>query len=188
MAIDEEAVRAAFVARQDLAAALFARFEGRVVGGAGDSLLAVFPSVVQAVRAAFVTQRALRRRSRRLPAEQALQFRIGVNVGDVLADGVDVYGHSVNLAARVQGLAEPGGVTVSQAVVEQIRHRPEFGFRYGGMHRVKNLPVAIHVYHVVRLRRVGQQPSSRGRAWRAAMHAIRLAIGLAAAVLVAMAT
>lgn len=97
---------------------------GRVVGTAGDSVLADFGSVVEALQAAVDIQRALGERNAALPPERRLEFRIGINLGDVIVDDADIYGDGVNVAARIQALAEPGGIAISGAVYEQVRGTP----------------------------------------------------------------
>jgi class 3 adenylate cyclase len=121
---------------------------GRTVGGAGDSLLAEFASVERAMQAAITIQDRLREANRRLGPDRQLEFRVGVNLGDVLDDGDDLHGHSVNVAARLQALAAPGGIALSSAVREQVRGELGGALRDGGWRRVKNIAEPLRVFHV----------------------------------------
>jgi class 3 adenylate cyclase len=131
-----------------LLSAAVATHGGRVTGGAGDSLLAAFPSVVRAVQAAVAIQEAVAARNLALPPDLRLEFRVGVDFGDVIVAGAEVFGRNVNLAARLQELAVPGGVAVSAAVRDQVRDRLPHPFRDGGLRRVKNLPEPLRVFHL----------------------------------------
>jgi len=116
-----------------------AEHNGRVVKLLGDGMLAEFPSVVDAVRAAVEAQQALAARNAELPAEKQINFRIGINLGDVVIEDGDIYGDGVNIAARLEGLAEAGGICISGAVYEQVRDRLEHDFADMGERRVKNI-------------------------------------------------
>ncbi len=119
---------------------------GRIVKTTGDGLLVEFASVVDAVRCAVDVQRGMAERNAEIPADQRLDFRIGINVGDVIIDGDDIYGDGVNVAARLEGLAEPGGIYVSRVVRDQVRDKLDFGFEDMGAQSVKNIarPVRVH--------------------------------------------
>ncbi|HTO44661.1 MAG TPA: response regulator [Burkholderiales bacterium] len=123
---------------------------GRVVDMAGDSVLAVFPAATEAVRAAFEIQVELGERNKVLPAARRMPFRIGVNLGEVIErqDGT-VYGDGVNVAARLEDISEPGGVTVSGTVFDQVRNRLQFGFDFIGEHEVKNIAGLVRAYRVM---------------------------------------
>ena len=121
---------------------------GRVVDDVGDNLLAEFPSAADAVVAAVDVQRELGVRNRDVPEARRMQFRVGINLGDVMAEGERIYGDGVNIAARVQALAEPGGVAVSRAIFDQVDGKLELGFDDLGEHKVKNLPRPVHVYRL----------------------------------------
>jgi adenylate cyclase len=123
--------------------------EGRVVDTAGDSVLAVFASIVEALRSAVDIQEALRRRDEGVPPARRMAFRIGVNVGDLVeqADGT-VYGDGVNIAARLQGLAEPGTVCVSEAAYAQARNKVDAGFEFLGEQEVKNIAEPVRAYRL----------------------------------------
>jgi adenylate cyclase len=131
---------------------------GRIIDTAGDSVLAVFPSVIGAVEAAIVIQDELRCRNEKLPDQQRMHFRIGINLGDVIekSDGT-VYGSGVNIAARLEALAEPGGVAVSEEIRRQVGSKLEVIFESAGEFDVKNIERPVQVYRTRRepLRRVG---------------------------------
>jgi adenylate cyclase len=127
---------------------LIAAHGGRIVGTAGDSLLADFSSVVDALNCAVEMQRASRAINDPLPPERRLELRIGVNLGDVIVDGEDIFGDGVNIAARLEGLAEPGTVCISQTVYDQVRNKLALDYRPLGSHRVKNIAEPVRAYAV----------------------------------------
>ena len=122
------------------------KYGGRLVRSMGDGLLVEFVSAVDAVRCALDIQRGLAARQANEP--DPMQLRIGINTGDVLVDQRDIYGNSVNIAARLEALASPGTVCVGQSIYDQTRAQPDFFFAYRGAHRVKNIPYPIHVHEV----------------------------------------
>jgi adenylate cyclase len=122
------------------------KYGGRLVRSMGDGLLVEFVSAVDAVRCALDIQRGLAARQSNEP--DRMQLRIGINTGDVLFDQRDIYGNSVNIAARLEAFASPGTVCVGQSIYDQTRGQPEFFFADRGAHRVKNIPYPIHVYEV----------------------------------------
>ena len=122
---------------------------GRVVHYAGDAVLAEFQSVVAAVETAVGIQRQLAEDSADIPDDKCLQFRIGVNLGEVIVDRDDIYGDGVNVAARLESLADPGGVSVSGAVFEQVKGKLDVGFQDMGAQEVKNIAQPIHVYRIL---------------------------------------
>ena len=163
MGADEAGTHATLTAYRVVIAESIAEHGGRIVGTAGDSVMADFPSVVEALRAAVEIQKEFAERNAELPAERRLRFRIGINLGDVIVDGEDIFGDGVNVAARVQALAEPGGIAISGAVYDQVRNKLDLGFRDRGAHRVKNIAEPVRVYGVLpesramrRLTRVGR--------------------------------
>src|SRR5271156_2812028 len=121
---------------------------GRVVKYTGDGFLAEFASVVDAVRCAVEVQRGMADREPDVPDEQRIRFRIGINLGDVIAEGDDIFGDGVNVAARLEALAEPGGVFVSNTVHDHVRDRLPFAFEDLGEQQVKNIARPIRVYRV----------------------------------------
>lgn len=122
--------------------------DGRVVGSAGDSVLADFPSVVEGLICAVDIQRALHERNATLPPAHRLEFRIGINLGDVIIDGEDIYGDGVNVAARLQQLAEPGGILVSRTVHNHVRGKLDLAFEPLGEQQIKNIPEPVAVFRV----------------------------------------
>jgi TolB-like protein/class 3 adenylate cyclase len=121
---------------------------GRTVKNTGDGLLAEFVSVVDAVRCAVEIQRGMAEREPEVPQEQRIRFRIGINLGDVIVEEHDIFGDGVNVAARLEGLAEPGGVLVSNTVHDHVRDRLPFSFEDLGDQQVKNIARPVRVYRV----------------------------------------
>ncbi len=146
--MDADEVRALGALRS--ARGIFSKFierhHGRIVNTAGDGLIAEFPSVVEAVQCAIEVQRELGARSR--DPGGALRFRIGIHLGDVMVDGDDLLGEGVNLAARLQTMAEAGGVLISQQVYDQVQHKLSIGFEYLGEKRPKNFSEDVAVYRL----------------------------------------
>src|SRR6267378_3254416 len=150
MGIDEAGTLAAVKAiRNDLIALKLAEHQGRIVKLMGDGILAEFPSVVSAVSCAVEVQRGLRERNADTPPERCIQFRIGVNLGDVIVEGDDIHGDGVNIAARLQSIAPPNGIAISQAVREHVGNRLKLGFEDYGEQQLKNIEKPIRVYHVL---------------------------------------
>src|SRR6201997_5386283 len=119
---------------------------GRVVKNTGDGVLAEFASVVDAVRCAGEIQRAMAHRDLDLAEERRLRFRIGINLGDVIADGDDIYGDGVNIAVRLEGLAAPGGICIAGTVRDHVGDRLPYAFEDMGEQQVKNIARPVHVY------------------------------------------
>src|SRR5207245_9580319 len=120
--------------------------KGRVVKTTGDGLLAEFASVVDAVRCAAEVQRGMIDREPEVPDEQQIRFRVGINLGDIIAEGGDIFGDGVNVAARLEALAEPGGICVSRVVRDQIRDKLPYLFEDLGEQSVKNIARPVRVY------------------------------------------
>src|SRR5687768_3221070 len=135
--------------RKELIEPLIAEYRGRIVKLMGDGALCEFASVVDAVACAVAIQRGMAGREVDVPEAERVRFRIGVNLGDIIveADG-DIYGDGVNLAARLEGLAEPGGVCVSGPVHEQVRNKLPLAFDDLGEQRVKNIADPVRTYRV----------------------------------------
>jgi adenylate cyclase len=129
--------------------ALVTRHDGRMVNTWGDAVIVEFTSVVEAVQCAVEIQRELAGRNMELPEKQRMWFRIGINLGDVMIEGDDLYGEGVNIAARLQELAEPGGIAISGSVHEQVRNKLVIGFDYLGEQTVRNISEPIISYRVV---------------------------------------
>ncbi|HEX8663157.1 MAG TPA: adenylate/guanylate cyclase domain-containing protein [Beijerinckiaceae bacterium] len=124
------------------------RFGGRIFNTAGDSVMCEFDSAVEAVRCAIDIQESLRTRNRDIPAGRRLQFRIGITIGDVVERGGDLLGDGVNIAARLESLAEPGGICVSRSVHEAVANKIAVPFRDIGEREVKNIPNRVHAFVV----------------------------------------
>lgn len=152
MGVDEEGTLSLLKQYRDAMARLITSHGGRVVNTWGDGLIAEFPSVVEAVRAAVDTQNELAARNESQSPTRRMLFRIGINLGDVIADGDDIYGDGVNIAARLQTQAEPGGIVISNTVYDQVRNKVPVGFDFLGALAVKNVDEAIPSYAV----RVGE--------------------------------
>jgi adenylate cyclase len=143
MEADEVQTLAALRAAREVFSRFIARHHGRIANTAGDGLIAEFPSVVEAVQCAVEVQRELG-----AGAEGGLRFRIGVHLGDVMMDGDDLLGEGVNLAARLQTMAEPGGILISRQVYDQVQKKLSVGFEYLGEKRPKNFAESVAVYSV----------------------------------------
>lgn len=147
--------------------ALIARHDGRVVGTAGDSILAEFASPVEATRCAVEVQEGLAKHNADLPPDRRLKFRIGINLGDVVVEDTDLFGDGVNVAARLQALAEPGGILVSGGIYDQIKTKLPFGYDFLGAQRVKNIVEPVRVYRLHRepAAALRSQAARRRRRW-----------------------
>jgi len=165
MAADEEGTMRLLAAHRAVIDGIIEFHEGRIVNTAGDSVLAEFASPVQAVRCAVEIQDALRTRNDSQPEDQRLQFRIGVNLGDVMVKGDDLLGDGVNVAARLESVADPGGICVSSSVYDQIAGKLDLGFVDIGAKSLKNLDRPVRVYRIDR--------DGRGRGARAGRRTAR---------------
>ncbi len=146
---DEEGTLAAFKAlRHELIDPKIAEHRGRIVKLMGDGILAEFPSAVEAVRSASEMQRHLAERNAGLPDDGRIELRMGINLGDVVIDGDDIHGDGVNVASRLEGLSEPGGLCISEKVYEEIRDRTDLAFKDLGDRTVKNIDRPVHVYRL----------------------------------------
>src|SRR5207302_619458 len=158
MGADEEGTLERLKAhRRELVDPKIKEHRGRIVKTTGDGLLAEFPSVVDAVRCAVEMQRGMIEREPEVPDERRIRFRIGVNLGDVIVDEHDIFGDGVNIAARLETLAEPGGICVSRVVRDQVRDRLDYTFEDLGEQQVKNIARPLRVY---RVRDVAKSPSA----------------------------
>src|SRR5262245_5312219 len=131
---------------------------GRIVKTTGDGILIEFPSVVDAVRCALDMQRGMDGRNVDVPTEQRIEFRVGINLGDVMVEGDDLLGDGVNVAARLEGIAEPGGIRISDAAYQQVRDKLDARFEDAGEQQLKNIARPVRVYRVLLN---GPAPSSR---------------------------
>jgi TolB-like protein/class 3 adenylate cyclase/Tfp pilus assembly protein PilF len=149
MGADEEGTLSRLKAhRKDLIDPKISEYRGRIVKTTGDGILIEFPSVVDAVRCAIDVQRAMADRNAGEPSGQRIQFRVGVNLGDIIIDGDDIHGDGVNIAARLEGLAEPGGICISQTVFNHTRGKITIDVEDLGEQALKNIVQPIHVYRI----------------------------------------
>ena len=149
MEADEEGSLAALQAmRRELADPKIAEQRGRIVKTTGDGLLVEFASVVDAVRCAVEVQREMIARNTATPAQRRIEFRMGINLGDVIIEDGDIFGDGVNIAARLEALAEPGGICLSAAAHEQVRDRLDLAFEDLGEQQVKNITRPVRTYCV----------------------------------------
>ncbi len=147
---DEEGTFASLTAlRNEIVDADIARFGGRIANTAGDSVLAEFPSVIEAVRCAIGIQHKIAERNAPVPEERRIRFRIGLHVGDVIDQGGDLLGDGVNVAARLEGLSEPGGICLSRAARDQVRDWIDVALEDLGEVPVKNIERPVRVFRVV---------------------------------------
>ncbi len=150
MAADEEGTLARLKAhREELIDPTIAEHQGRIVKLMGDGALVEFASVVEAVRAGVAIQRGMAERNADAPADQRIVFRIGINQGDVIIDDDDIYGDGVNVAARLQERAAPGGICISDRVYGDIRGKIDVGLDDLGVQELKNIPEPVRVYRVL---------------------------------------
>jgi adenylate cyclase len=149
MGADEEGTHERLRAHlRELIEPKIAEHRGRIVKNTGDGFLAEFASVVDGMRCAAEVQRGMAARNAGTPPEQRIEFRVGINLGDVIAEGDDIFGDGVNIAARLEGLSEPGGVLVSNTVHDHVRDRLPFAFEDLGEQQVKNIARPVRVYRV----------------------------------------
>src|SRR6266404_4927737 len=160
MGADEEGTHQRLQAlRRELLDLKIAEHHGRIVKNTGDGLLAEFASVVDAVRCAAELQRGMLDREPELTDERQVRFRIGINLGDVIADGDDIFGAGVNVAARLEALAEPGGICISRTVRDHIRDKLPYPLEDRGEQSVKNIARPLRVY-ALRPETVAELPAS----------------------------
>jgi adenylate cyclase len=148
MQADEVRTLGALRAAREVFSKFIERHKGRIANTAGDGLIADFPSVVEAVQCAIEVQRELGEQTSASGA--VLRFRVGIHLGDVIVDGDDLLGEGVNLAARLQSMAEPGGILISRQVYEQVQGKLSVGFEYLGEKRPKNFATDVAVYRISR--------------------------------------
>jgi adenylate cyclase len=149
MGEDEEATVLTLTAYRKVISTVVQKHRGRVVDSPGDNVLAEFASVVDAVRGAVEIQEELKVRNAELPENRRMEFRIGINLGDVIHSEDRIYGDGVNVAARVEGLGEPGGICISQSAFDQVKNKLALGYEYLGEHSVKNIDEPVRVYRVL---------------------------------------
>jgi hypothetical protein len=185
MGQDEAATLTTLTHHRRIIDSLIEEHRGRFVNSAGDSVLAEFASVVNAVECAIRIQTVLKAQNAEVPAQRRMEFRIGVNLGDVMVEGDQIYGDGVNVAARLESLAEPGGICISGKVHDEIATKLTLSWQDAGAQRVKNIAEPVQVWRV--LVEGTPRPNHRSvrRYWRAGIFSIAgLAIILVTFVLV----
>jgi adenylate cyclase len=183
MGEDEEGTIRTLNAYKEVITGFVQKHQGRVVGTAGDSMLAEFASVVDAVRCAVGIQEELKDRNKELSEDRRMEFRIGVNLGDVVEDGDTIYGDGVNIAARLESLSEAGGVCISGTAFDHVRNKLSLGYEYLGEQTVKNIALPVRVYKVLMESEAAGKVigEKRPRQWQ------RVALGLVVVVIVVIA-
>ncbi len=146
---DETATVQILKAYRELMSSFIHKYRGRVVDYPGDNVLAEFASVVDAVEAAVEIQKELKAKNEKLSKERRMEFRIGINLGDIIEEGDKIYGDGVNIAARIESLAQGGGICISGTAFDQIGKKLSLGYEFMGMQTVKNIEKPIRVYHVL---------------------------------------
>ncbi len=183
MEADEEATVGTLSTYREIIEGLVTSHHGRVFGSAGDSVIAEFASPVEAVRCAVDVQRELEAHNADLAEDRRMRLRIGVNLGDVIVEGDNLLGDGVNIAARLETLADPGGISLARSVFDQVKKQLDLGYEYLGEHEVKNITEPIQVYRVL------TEPEAAGKVIGEAKRATPswMKLALAAAVIVAIA-
>src|SRR5262245_2497603 len=149
MGQDEVGTLRTLTAYRQLIDTLIAQHHGRLVSTAGDGLLVEFPSVVDAVQCAVVIQTTLKAENTNLPPERRMAFRIGINLGDVMVEEEQIYGDGVNIAARLEALADEGGICVSGTVYEHVKNKLSLQYEDLGVQQVKNIAEPVRVWRVI---------------------------------------
>jgi TolB-like protein/class 3 adenylate cyclase len=179
---NEEATIRALTTYRNSMSTLIQKHGGRVVDMTGDNLMAEFSSVVDAIKCSVETQKEISERNANLPDNRQMLFRIGVNLGDIVEEDDRIYGDGVNIAARLEGLAEAGGICISGTAYDQLKNKLQLGYQYLGEHSVKNIAAPVRVYKVL------MEPEAAGKIigekrktkrWMAAAATVVLFIGLA---------
>ena len=146
---DETATIRTLTAYRELMTTLIKQHHGRVVDTVGDNLLAEFASVVDAVQGAVAIQKEIKSRNAQIPESRRMLFRIGINLGDLVVEGDRIYGDGVNIAARLEGMADPGGICISRTAYDQIEDKLPLGYEYLGEKTVKNTVKPVRAYRVI---------------------------------------
>jgi adenylate cyclase len=149
MQADEASTIVTLAESKELMANLIQQYRGRIVDAPGDNMLAEFGSVVDATECAAKIQQELNAKNAEVPDNRKMPFRIGVNLGDVVEEADRIYGDGVNIAARLEGLAEPGGICISRTAYDHVKNKLELGYEYLGEHSVKNIAEPVRVYRVL---------------------------------------
>ena len=165
MGVDEEGTLNALRGHREVVDGLVAAHRGRIFGSAGDSVVAEFPSAVEAINCAVEIQQEMDERNEPVPEDKRLEFRIGLNIGDVMAEDGNLFGDGVNVAVRLQELAEPGGICVARNVHDHVHHKVGVTFESLGRQHVKNIAEPVATYRVL----IDGQAATPGllRSWHA---------------------
>jgi adenylate cyclase len=188
MSEDEEATVRTLNAYKEVMANLIQQHHGRVVDAPGDNVLAEFGSVVDAVRCAVEVQKELKVKNSDLPENRRMEFRIGVNLGDVIEDGEQILGDGVNIAARLESLSEAGGICISGTAFDQVRNKVDLGYKYLGEQTVKNIALPVRVYKVLmepeEVGKVVGEKKTKTRQWQMATMGLVIGVIVVVAVIV----
>jgi class 3 adenylate cyclase len=149
MGLDEAGTLALLNEYKGIMTGVIAGHRGRIVSTAGDGVLAEFPSSVMAVKSAVDIQREIAERNQKLEPDRQMWFRIGINLGDVIVERDDIFGDDVNIAARLQSMAEPGGILISGTVFDQVKNKLSLSFNFLGPQRLKNIDAEVPAYSAV---------------------------------------
>jgi len=189
MGQDEEATIRTITAYREIIAEKVKQHEGRVVDSPGDNILAEFASVVDALKCAVQTQKEIAEQNEGLPENRKMQFRIGVNLGDVAEEAERIYGDGVNVAARIESLADPGGICISRTAYDQVKKKLRLGYEYLGEHAVKNIDEPVRAYRVLTAPEhagvvIGEKTAA-GKRWRRLAYAAVVCLVVVAGGLIA---
>jgi class 3 adenylate cyclase len=184
MAEDEEGTLRTFRGHREVFESLVAQHRGRIFNTAGDAILAEFTSTVEAVRCATEIQSAIATRNDALPENRQVRFRIGVNLGDVMVQGVDLLGDGVNVAARLQTAAEPGGICISGSVYDQIRNKLSLSFASLGERSFKNIPQPVRTFSITGAEGRGALPTPKPAPQGGSLRIMPIAAAVVAVVLI----
>ena len=164
MGQDEAATVKAIRASREIMASAIKSGHGRVVDSPGDNVLAEFASAVDALNCAVAIQDLLKKRNAELPDDRKMIFRIGINIGDVIVEGGEIYGDGVNIAARLEGLADPGGICISGTLYDQVKRKVHYRYDFMGRQEVKNIAETVRTYRVVWMDAdLSKGPGKRGK-------------------------
>ena len=180
MGEDEEGTLRTLNTYKEVLGSFIQQYRGRIVGTAGDSVLAEFASVVDAVQCAVEIQQVLRAKNAMVPENRRMEFRIGINLGDVIEEGDSIYGDGVNIAARLEGLAEAGGICISESAYQQIENKLPLRYQYLGEHQVKNISKPVRAYRAQIESEAATEKKAKPGQWQ--MAAMGLVIGVIAVV------
>ena len=149
MGDDDESTVSTITAYRKIITKLILSHQGRLVDTPGDNILAEFGSVLNAVNGAVEIQSTLKMENGKLPNNRRMDFRIGINLGDIIHKNDRIYGDGINVAARIESLADPGGISISRGVFDQVKNKVDQGFEYLGEHAVKNIRNPVRIYRIL---------------------------------------